>query len=242
MPDALAIGAGARGRPQRGRVLADAALRRRRRADSHRSLAQRPGRRRPAALPQGRGARIARADDRPRGDAAGVRARRTGASSGRDTPTSASRCRRRRRSGPRRTPKGCSTPLTASAGSGRGSIGRRWEAPPDTACRCRSSARPRRARSDFAGIDQVVTTTQNGRGEARGAGALLVRWARRTSVPSSSTDVILFSADEFGWLLAAGRMVHRVEHHAAEAQSRSVRADARPRRRARGRSRHGAWR
>jgi argininosuccinate lyase len=52
----------------------------------------------------------------------------------------------------------------------------------------------------FAAIDQVVTTTQNGRGQLE---AQVLFWcaAAAHECAKLSTDVILFSADEFGWLM-----------------------------------------
>ena len=51
----------------------------------------------------------------------------------------------------------------------------------------------------FDGIDQVVTTTQNGRGQLE---AQVLFWCTGAAHECAklSTDVILFSADEFGWL------------------------------------------
>jgi argininosuccinate lyase len=51
----------------------------------------------------------------------------------------------------------------------------------------------------FAGIDQAVTTTQNGRGALE---AQVLFWCCGAAHECSklSADVILFSADEFGWL------------------------------------------
>ena len=64
--------------------------------------------------------------------------------------------------------------------------------------------------------------------QARGGGALLVHPARATSSARLSQDVILFSAEEFGYLRAARRAGDRLEHHAAQAESRPVRAHPRP--------------
>lgn len=52
----------------------------------------------------------------------------------------------------------------------------------------------------FEGIDQVVTTVQNGRGRIEGA---VMAWCAEAAHECSrlSTDVILFSANEFGWLI-----------------------------------------
>jgi argininosuccinate lyase len=52
----------------------------------------------------------------------------------------------------------------------------------------------------FAGIDQVVTATQNGRGQLE---AQVLFWcaAAAHECAKLSTDVILFSSDEFGWLM-----------------------------------------
>ncbi|MBA2290968.1 MAG: argininosuccinate lyase [Gemmatimonadales bacterium] len=51
----------------------------------------------------------------------------------------------------------------------------------------------------FEGIDQVVTTVQNGRGRIEGA---VLAWCAEAAHECAklSADVILFSADEFGWL------------------------------------------
>jgi len=52
----------------------------------------------------------------------------------------------------------------------------------------------------FAGIDQVVTTTQNARGQLE---AQVLFWCAGAAHECAklSTDVILFSSDEFGWLM-----------------------------------------
>lgn len=52
----------------------------------------------------------------------------------------------------------------------------------------------------FGGIDQVVTTTQNGRGALE---AQVLFWCAGAAHECAklSTDVMLFSADEFGWLI-----------------------------------------
>jgi argininosuccinate lyase len=52
----------------------------------------------------------------------------------------------------------------------------------------------------FAGIDQIVTTTQNGRGQIE---AQVLFWcaAAAHECAKLSTDVILFSSGEFGWLM-----------------------------------------
>lgn len=52
----------------------------------------------------------------------------------------------------------------------------------------------------FSGVDQVVTTTQNGRGQLE---AQVLFWcaAAAHQCAKLSTDVILFSSDEFGWLV-----------------------------------------
>lgn len=52
----------------------------------------------------------------------------------------------------------------------------------------------------FAGIDQAVTTTQNGRGQLE-AQALFWCAAAASECAKLSADVILFTADEFGWLM-----------------------------------------
>ena len=52
----------------------------------------------------------------------------------------------------------------------------------------------------FAGIDQVVTTTQNGRGQLE-AQALFWCAGAAHECAKFSADVILFSSDEFGWLM-----------------------------------------
>lgn len=51
----------------------------------------------------------------------------------------------------------------------------------------------------FEGIDQVVTTVQNGRGRIEGA---VLAWCAEAAHECAklSADVILFSADEFGWV------------------------------------------
>ena len=52
----------------------------------------------------------------------------------------------------------------------------------------------------FAGIDQIVTTTQGGRGQLE---AQVLFWCATAAHECAklSTDVVLFSSDEFGWLL-----------------------------------------
>jgi argininosuccinate lyase len=52
----------------------------------------------------------------------------------------------------------------------------------------------------FDGIDQVVTTTQNGRGQLE---AQVLFWCAGAASECAklATDVILFSAEEFGWLM-----------------------------------------
>lgn len=52
----------------------------------------------------------------------------------------------------------------------------------------------------FAGIDHIVTTTQNGRGQLE---AQVLFWCATAGHECAklSTDVILFSSDEFGWLM-----------------------------------------
>lgn len=52
----------------------------------------------------------------------------------------------------------------------------------------------------FAGVDQVVTTVQNARGQLEAA---VLAWCSDIahSLARLSTDVILWSSDEFGWLL-----------------------------------------
>ena len=101
--------------------------------------------------------------------------RATATCSGPATPTSGGRCRRRSGSGPAPMPKGSSTRVEAL----RGALGRRGplaarQRRRATACRCRSSARPRRGRSASPALDHNVATVQGGRGQARGGGALLV--------------------------------------------------------------------
>ncbi len=56
----------------------------------------------------------------------------------------------------------------------------------------------------FGGIDQVVTTTQNSRGQLE---AQVLFWCVLAGRCCSklSTDIVLFSADEFGWLRLPGR-------------------------------------
>lgn len=56
----------------------------------------------------------------------------------------------------------------------------------------------------FAAIDQVVTTTQNSRGQLE---AQVLFWCALAGRCCSklSTDVVLFSADEFGWLRLPGQ-------------------------------------
>jgi argininosuccinate lyase len=51
----------------------------------------------------------------------------------------------------------------------------------------------------FAGIDEVVTTVQNGRGRLEAA---VLAWCGEAAHECSrlATDVILFSSDEFGWI------------------------------------------
>ena len=61
-----------------------------------------------------------------------------------------------------------------------------------------------------------------------------------TTLARLAQDVILYSAEEFGYLLLPAGAGDRVQHHAAQAEPRSLRADPRPRRRARGRSRRRA--
>ena len=62
-------------------------------------------------------------------------------------------------------------------------------------------SRERAARAlGFGGIDRVVTTTQNGRGALE---AQVLFWCAGAAHECAklSTDVVLFSADEFGWLV-----------------------------------------
>ncbi|HRP09000.1 MAG TPA: lyase family protein [Gemmatimonadales bacterium] len=61
--------------------------------------------------------------------------------------------------------------------------------------------RERSARAlGFAGIDQVVTTVQNARGQLEAA---VLAWCLDLAHPMArlSSDVILWSSDEFGWLI-----------------------------------------
>ena len=88
----------------------------------------------------------------------------------------------------------------------------------------------------FAALDRNVATVQGGRGKLEAAALF---WCTQLGheLARLSQDVILFSAEEYGYLVLPRGAGHRVEHHAAQAQSRPVRADPRPRRRARGRPR-----
>ena len=68
---------------------------------------------------------------------------------------------------------------------------RRWAARPATACRCRSGARRRPARSGFAGLDRNVAHGAGRPGQARGRGALLVHPAGpRARPPGAGRDPV----------------------------------------------------
>ena len=91
----------------------------------------------------------------------------------------------------------------------------------------------------FAGLDRNVATVQGGRGKLEAAALF---WCTQLGheLARLSQDVILYSAEEFGYLTLPPELVDRLQHHAAQAEPRSLRAHPRPRRRARGRPRRGA--
>ena len=102
-----------------------------------------------------------------------------------------------------------------------------------------SSARWLPARSDFAEVEHNVASVQNGRGKLEAGGPLLVhaagpraRQALQRRHPLQRRRVRIPGA--------AGRPRYRVQHHAAQAESRSLRADPEPGRGARGRAGDGA--
>ena len=148
----LRVGAGARRRAHGRRGLAHAPASRPRRAAAHRPLAQRSGRVRPSALPQGPAAR-----------------RCTPARSTWPRRCSTSPSRHRTVLWPGYTHQRRAMPSSVGLWAGAYAEGlldtveslaaalagrwtaRRWAAPPAMACRCRSSARPRRARSASPG-------------------------------------------------------------------------------------------
>ena len=134
------------------------------------------------------------------GRAARVRAAGIARCSGRDTPTSGGRCRRRSGSGPGPTPRACSTRSSRSRRSGRGSTGRRWAARPATVCRCRSSGEAAARALGFAGLDHNVATRAGRARQARGGGAVLGTQLGH-ELARLSQDVILFSAEEYGYLV-----------------------------------------
>ena len=209
-----------------------------RRAAAYRTLAQRPGRLRPPAPAQGPPARAA-----PAGLVAGRRARRLWAPAparalaGLHPPAprdavvggSLGRClcrgsARYDRVAARAVEQG--GPLAAGQ---RGRLRRAASAAPGGHGPGARLRRPRPQRGDGAGRP----------GEARGRGALLVHPARpRGRAPRAGRDPLQRGGVRI--LDAAGGARHRIEHHAAQAQSGSLRAHARPRRRARGRSRRRA--
>ncbi len=126
--------------------------------------------------------------------------RSTGACSGRDTPISGGRCRPRSGSGPARTPKGCSTPSSRCA--------RLWarvdRSPLGSAAGYGVPLPLRREVAakalGFAGLDRNVATVQGGRGKLEAAALF---WCTQLGheLARLSQDVILYSAEEFGYLM-----------------------------------------
>ena len=154
-----------------------------------------------------------------------VRRSSTGTCSGPATPISAGRCRPRRAVGRRRTPKGCSNrrgprralaPGRPLAARQRRRLRRAAAAP---ARGGRPGARLRRARPQRGhGAERA--------GQARGRGALLVHPAGpRARQASQRRDPLQRGGVRLA--RAAGRARHRVEHHAAQAEPRPLRADPR---------------
>ena len=125
--------------------------------------------------------------------------RGTGACSGRDTPTSGGRCRRRSGSGPARTPRGCSTPSSRWprlwASVDRSPLGSAAGYGVPLPLRREVAARA----LGFAGLDRNVATVQGGRGKLEAAALF---WCTQLGheLARLSQDVILFSAEEFGYL------------------------------------------
>ena len=126
--------------------------------------------------------------------------RATGRCSGPATPTSAGRCRRRSGSGPAPTPKGCWTPPSRSRGSGRpvdrSPLGSAAGYGVPLPLRREAAARA----LGFAGLDHNVATVQGGRGKLEAAALF---WCTQLGheLARLSQDVILFSAEEFGYLV-----------------------------------------
>ena len=131
------------------------------------------------------------------------------------------------------TPRAARYRRVAAPRSGRRSTARRSAARPATACRCRSSARPRRARSASRGSTATSPTVQGGRGKLEAAALF---WCTQLGHELARLVAGRDPVQRRGVRLpgAAGRAGDRVEHHAAQAEPRSVRADPR---RARRRSR-----
>ena len=78
----------------------------------------------------------------------------------------------------------------------------------------------------FAGLDVNVASVQGGRGKLEAA---VLFWCTQLGhdVARLSQDVIVFSGEEYRLSEPAGRPGHRVQHHAAQAEPRSLRADPR---------------
>ena len=162
--------------------------------------------------------------------------RATGPCSGPATPISGAPCRLRSASGRAPTPRGCSTPPSRWRVSGRWWTGRRSAAPPGTAFRCRSGARLRARALGFAGLDHNVATVQGGRGKLEAAALFWCTQLGHELAPAvAGRDPVQRRGVRLS--RAAGRAGDGLEHHAAQAQSRFVRADPRPGRGARGRPR-----
>ena len=203
-------------------------LGRRGRAAAHRPLAQRPGRLRPPALPQGRAARrCTRRRSSSRQALLALRRAPPRARSGPATPISAARCRRRPGSGPAAFAEGLLDTLEIAAGAL--GAGRSLAARQRRGVR-RAAAAPARGRGAGARLRRRSSTTwprcSTAAASSRprcSSGA--PSWA--TTSAGSRQDVILFSGEEFGFLVLPRRAGHRVEHHAAQAEPRSLRADPR---------------
>ena len=122
---------------------------------------------------------------------------------------------------------------------GAGWTARRSAARPDTACRFRSGARSRPGRSASRGLDRNVATVQGGRGKLEAAALFwCTQLGHEVGAPGAGRDPLQRRGVRIPD--AAGGAGDRVEHHAAQAESRSLRAHAGPCRRARGRSRRRA--
>ena len=96
-----------------------------------------------------------------------------------------------------------------------------------------------RRRLGFAVTQEPVTAVQLSRGKAE-AQLLFEITLLAQDLGRLAADLLLFYTQEFGFVTSAGGLHHRLLDHAAKAQSRCLRADARAQRRGAGGAQRGA--